>query len=263
MNRPFDAGPIRFVTLDAQLQRADPARFERLLSAFAAGYRDMFHGDEAEPDGRWPARIAGKPAPQPVLRIVVALEGRGGAERFVGGAAAEYYRSSACVLCTYLYVLPAPGQRHRGHGRALLAAATGAFKDLGPIRATLAEVEWPEALPPATFGQDAVDTARSRLRFFERLGARRVALDYVQPALGAAARPVSWLRLLVLPVPETVPEPDVPLRVTLDRFLIEFHEALADECDSAVDGTLMAAQREQLAGADPLTVGLGSPRAPS
>jgi hypothetical protein len=265
MRTPVDADPIRHVILDARLQRADPPRFQRLLSAFTEGYRQTFSGDEAEAAGRWPARIGGEPAPQPVLRIAVAVEGQGGAEWVVGGAAAEYYRASACVLCTYLYVSPEAGQRRRGHGRALLAAATQAFTDLGPAAAVLAEVEWPDALPRAIFGPDAVEEARSRLRFFERLDARLVALDYVQPALAAGARrPVPWLRLLLLPgaTGAATERDEMVLRPVLDRFLVEFHEALAEECDAAVDTALLSAQRAQLACAARLTIDLGSGRAP-
>jgi len=251
------SGPVTYVILDAGLQRADPPRFARLLAGFAAGYEATFHGDEAEPAARWPARIAGEPAPQPVLRVAVAVQGPAAAEQVIGGAAVEYYRASACVLCTYLYVLDRPEHRQRGHGRALLAAATRAFADLGNVQAVLAEVEWPDALPTTIFGRGAVEDARTRLRFFERLGARRIALDYVQPALDATSQPVPWLRLMRLPETTGMPRrDDAALRAALDRFLLEFHRALADECERVVDTALLAAQRAQVASADPLTVGI-------
>ncbi|MGB3427703.1 MAG: hypothetical protein WBA53_05950, partial [Burkholderiaceae bacterium] len=135
--------------------------------------------------------------------------------------------------------------------------ATRAFPDLGTVQAALAEVEWPDALPHTVFGRGAVDDARTRLRFFERLGARRIALDYVQPALGATSQPVPWLRLLLLPEATGMPRrDDAALRAALDRFLLEFHQALADECERPVDTALLAAQRAQIASADPLTVGI-------
>ena len=249
--------PVAYVILDAGLQRADPPRFERLLAGFAADYAATFHGDEAEPAARWPARIAGEPAPQPVLRIAVAVQGPAAAEQVIGGAAVEYYRASACVLCTYLYVLDRPEHRQRGHGRALLAAATRAFADLGTVQAVLAEVEWPDALPRAIFGPGAVDDARMRLRFFKRLDARRIALDYVQPALDATSQPVPWLRLMLLPGATLAPpRDDAALRSALDRFLPEFHQALAEECGRPLDTALLAAQRAQVASANPLTVGI-------
>jgi hypothetical protein len=66
---------ISDLVLDDELQRADPARFARLLDEFAEGYRSNFRGDEAESTADWPARIAGQPAPQPLMRIAVAVDG--------------------------------------------------------------------------------------------------------------------------------------------------------------------------------------------
>lgn len=239
-----DASPVRFVILDAELRRADPRRFEHLLAGFAAGYATMFHGDEAESTDEWEARIAGQAPPQPLMRIALAVQDIGKTEHVIGGAACEYYRASGCALCTYLYVLNRPEHRQRGHARALLAAAVQACAVLGPMGAVLAEVEWPTLLPPARFGPEALAVAQARLRFFERLGARRIALDYVQPALGPTRRPVPWLRLLLLSQPEG--QNEAALRVALDLFLAEFHAALAQESGKAVDAALLAHQRAQI-----------------
>jgi GNAT superfamily N-acetyltransferase len=246
---------ITDLVLDDELQRADPARFARLLDEFAEGYRSNFRGDEAESTADWPARIAGQPAPQPLMRIAVAVDGSG---RVVGGAAAEYYRASGCMLGTYLYVRDEPGQRGRGHGRRLLAKAQQACGRTGPLAAVLAEVEWPDLLPRERFTAAEIEGARGRLRFFERLDAQRIAIDYVQPALGADRQPVPWLRLLLLPLAATRPAaPDESsLRAAVDGFLAEFHAALAQSCRRPVDAALLAQQRTQLAAARPLCVAL-------
>jgi GNAT superfamily N-acetyltransferase len=246
---------VAYLVVDDELQRADPARFARLLDEFAAGYRLNFSGDEAESTADWPARIAGQPAPQPLMRIAVAVDGSG---RVIGGAAAEYYRAGGCMLGTYLYVSDEPGQRGRGHGRRLLATAQQACGRLGPLAAVLAEVEWPDLLPRERFSAAEIDHARSRLRFFERLGARRIAIDYVQPALGPDLTPVPWLRLLLLPSAATPPAArDEPsLRAAVDRFLAEFHAALAQSCRRPLDAALLAQQRDRLAAARPLCVAL-------
>lgn len=246
---------VDYLVLDDELQRADPARFTRLLGEFAGGYRSNFSGDEAESTADWPARVAGQPEPQPLMRIAVAVDGSG---RVVGGAAAEYYRASGCMLGTYLYVRDDPGQRRRGHARRLLATAQQACGRLGPLAAVLAEVEWPDLLPRERFTAAEIDGARSRLRFFERLGARRIAIDYVQPALGADRQPVPWLRLLLLPPAAAQPAAgdESSLRAAVDRFLAEFHAALAQSCRRPVDAALLAQQRDRLAAARPLCVAL-------
>jgi GNAT superfamily N-acetyltransferase len=244
---------LTYVVLDDELQRADPPRFGQLLDGFVAGYRSTFSGDEAEPPGDWRERIAGLPAPQPRMRVAVAVDADG---EVLGGAAAEYYRASACVLVTYLYILERPGQRRRGHARALLSAVLQACRRLGPVQATLAEAEWPELLPSQRFSADDVAIARDRLRFFERLGACRVAIDYVQPALGPGLKPVPWLRLFVLPSAPAVAADESSLRIALDRFLQEFHEALAQSGAAAIDAALLSQQRAQVAAARPLCVEL-------
>lgn len=244
------------VVLDAELQRTDAMRFDRLLAGFAAGYATMFHGDEAESSAQWKARILGKARPQPVMRIAVATQGSGETERVIGGAACEYYRAGGCALCTYLYVLDRPEVRHRGHARALLATALTACAALGPVRAALAEVEWPPLLPTTHFGAELLANAQKRLHFFARLGARRIALDYVQPALGPAQQSVPWLRLLLLPIPDAQDENEGALRRALDLFLEEFHSALAQESGKVLDATLLARQRAQVASAPALVVPL-------
>lgn len=249
-----NAPSVAYVVLDADLQRADARRFDRLLAGFAAGYAAMFHGDEAESSAQWTGRILGKAQPQPVMRIAVAVQGSGETERVIGGAACEYYRAGGCALCTYLYVLDRPEYRRRGYARALLDTALLACAALGPVRAALAEVEWPPLLPTTRFGSQLIADAQRRLHFFERLGARRITLDYVQPALGPAQQSVPWLRLLLLPTPDAQDEPS--LRRALDLFLEEFHSALAQEAGRALDAALLESQRVQVASAPTLIVPL-------
>lgn len=233
----------KVVVLDPTLARQAPRRFDDLLAAFADGYRSSFHGDEAEPPALWRARILGEPPPQPVLRIALAVDAQDG---LIGGAAAELYRDSGCVLATYLYVLDRPGQRNRGHARGLLHAAFDACAQVGPARALLAEVEWPARLAQHGAGATAVAAAQARLGFFVRLGAQVVDFDYVQPALAPGQAPATCLRLLVLPVARTNHADEAALRAALRDFLPEFHAALGVQAGGGVDGALLAAQRAAL-----------------
>jgi GNAT superfamily N-acetyltransferase len=237
---------MTYIVLDPTLQQREPARFEAFFTGFADGYAKHFGGDEAESTAEWRARIAGKPRPQPVMRIVVAVDDAGGHERVVGGLACEYYRDAACVLVTYLYVVDEPAYRRRGHAKALLAEAHEACSALGPVRAFLAEAEWPELLPgapPAT----AVGAARARLHFFAHLGARLLPIDYVQPALGAGKQPVAHLRLFWLPPPSGRRPADDELAAAVRDFLTEFYTALGQESGTPADTATLTRLHDQLA----------------
>ena len=244
-----------YLVLDPALKEQDPARFAALFTGFASGYARHFTGDEAESTSEWQARIAGKAPPQPVMRIVVAVEQGDGEEHVIGGLAVEYYRAGGCVLATYIYVDDAPGQRHRGHARGLLAAAGKAFAEVGPVRAMLGEAEWPELLQSHGFPADEVAVARKRLRFFARLGARMLNIEYVQPPLGPGKRPVAYLKLFVLPFApeEEARAPADELPAAVDAFLGEFYAALAQESGMPADEAALAKLREQVAQARPLT----------
>jgi len=247
---------IDLVCLDPALHAAMPDRFASLLTAFRAGYARTFCGDEAEADAAWEARILGEPPPQPVMRVVAAVERRATQQRLAGGAAVEYYRASGCALATYLYVEDMGGHRRRGLGRRLVAAARAACEALGPVHAQLAEVEWPQRMPQPPFAPDDVARAHARLRFFARIGARSVDIDYVQPALAPGQQPVAWLRLLLLPGP--APVDDEAVRGPLASFLDEFHAALSVQSGMTVDPATLAGMKHGTATSRPLTMPLAS-----
>jgi GNAT superfamily N-acetyltransferase len=243
---------MTYVVLDPSLQQADPGRFDTLFAQFARGYAKHFSGDEAESTGEWRARINGKTPPQPVMRIVVAVERVNDEERVVGGLAAEHYRHAACVLATYLYVDEA--YRGRRYARDLLKTAGEAFSTETFEPVMLAEVEWPGLLSTAT----AKNEARRRLCFFARLRARMLQLDYVQPALGVGKQPVRHLRLFWLPPPSRRRPADRELAATVSAFLEEFYEALAAENGGSFDTKTLAHMQLQLVDRKgrPLTVPL-------
>jgi len=155
------ASAVNHVVLDAALAREEPHRFAALLGQFASGYHEHFSADEAEPAEAWAARIEGIAPPQPAMRVAVAVESVDGDERVIGGAAAEYYGAAGCALVTYLFVNDAGGHRQRGHARALVTRAVAACAELGPLRAVLAEAEWPDLLPPGQFPPSEVAAARA------------------------------------------------------------------------------------------------------
>jgi hypothetical protein len=157
------------------------------------------------------------------------------------------------VLITYLYVSPA--HAHRGHARALLARALTACRALGTVRAVLAEAEWPELLRSAGASAEQISTARLRLRFFARIGARLLNIEYVQPPLAPGKRAVSHLKLFWLPLgtPTGAHGADDALAPGVDAFIAEFFAALAEQSGTRADDSILSRMREQVAGARPLT----------
>jgi len=253
---------IDYVVLDPDLQQRDPRRFTSLFSGFAAGYALHFSGDEAEPTDEWLARIHGKHPPQPVMRIIVAVEtidtsGDHPQERVIGGLACELYRDSGCVLATYLYVLDDRDQRyrHKRHARALIEQVPDAFRPLGhDVRAVLAESECPQSLKAQGHSDREVATARNRLRFFARLDARVFNIDYVQPSLGPSKAPVSYLQLMWIPTSEATRRPADHLLATIAAsFLTEFYAALSQETAAPMDHRALERQRAQMETHRPLT----------
>jgi GNAT superfamily N-acetyltransferase len=227
---------MSYVVLSPSLNSSDSARFATYFTAFATGYERAFTGDLAKSPQQWRSTIFGeKLAPQPLMRIVVAIKHVGDEEIVIGGIAAEYYRSAECALLTYLFVRES--ERRHGHARKLIEKASEAFAALGNVRAVLAEAEWPDLLPAAGFDQSEIAEARQRLYFFSEIGARLVDIDYVQPALGKEMNPVVYLRLLLLPFHSPgghIPRPgELPLVIC--SFLGEFYEALAQSGGLGLD----------------------------
>src|SRR5262249_16163448 len=252
---PLTAEPsVAYVTLDPCLRRRDPVRFGQLFDGFVTGYVKHFSGDQAETRSEWSARIEGTKKTQPVMRIVVAVDSVDSQERVVGGVAAEYYRAAECVLATYLYV-EHPYRRHR-HARSLLEEAWRTCALIGLVRAVFSEAEWPEALESLNALAPEIATARGRLRFFARLRARLIAIDYVQPALDRSKQPVVSLRLFVLPLGADAPVgTDEAVAATAGTFLDAFYAALA-EGSGALEVSALETMKRQLRERRPLTMPL-------
>jgi hypothetical protein len=79
--------------------------------------------------------------------------------------------------------------------RALGSARDAAERDGEPLQAVFAEIHYPWAVDGAV---DAIDPT-TRAWIMERLGARRVPITYVQPALSAESSPSGRLMLIVFP----------------------------------------------------------------
>lgn len=193
-----------------------------LLAAFTELYTRTFTDpSEREDPAQWPARLYGKlPAPQPQMHLLVAVDNRG---TLLGGIAFEYYRDSRCGLLTYLVVDPA--RRRRGLARHLVERAVTLLREDAAragtlLRAVFSETEDPERV--AT--RDNVMSPHERLTALARLGARRLDIPYVQPALeGGSGR---CRHLLLLAFYPARAEADMIDGAVVRDFLHEFYRAL-------------------------------------
>jgi GNAT superfamily N-acetyltransferase len=205
-------GDIQFI----DLRREPPARQAALTQAFYEQiYRDAFPiRDEAETPETWlPLLGEAVPSGQPRTHIVLACDP---ASYIVGGAIFEEYRISGCWLFTYLVVHP--HVRGRGIASRLLAEVLrimAADQTQGPV--LLAEAEDPARIAaPADLA-----FAEARLRILDKLGLRRLPIDYVQPALGPDKSTLDSLFLLCF---DPAGYSCVPAR-RIDAFLHEFYAA--------------------------------------
>ena len=191
-----------------------------LLAAFEDLYRRTFTDPtEREDPAQWPPRLYGNlPAPEPRMHLLVAVDGP--SQHLRGGIAFEYYRDSRCGLLTYL--VTAPDWRRRGLGTQLVQGALGRLqREAGAHGADLRGV-FAEAEDPAQVSaSDATMQPRERLTALARLGARRVCIPYVQPALAGGSGPCRHLLLLAFHPPTGAVEGAV-----VRDFLHELHRAL-------------------------------------
>jgi GNAT superfamily N-acetyltransferase len=108
----------------------------------------------------------------------------------LGGIAAELYESVGVLLLAYLAVRP--GMRGRGVGTALATRVVPAWFEDPRVAIAIGEVHDPRFWPE--------DRADERLRLYDRLGGRVLAVPFVQPALGAGASRVRGFLLLAFHV---------------------------------------------------------------
>lgn len=180
--------------------------------------------EEREDPAIWTPRLQ-DPAAHPRLSFVVAGTGLDDpAQRTIQGLlVTEYYAESRCLLLSYIAV--APDMRGQGVARWLLdiqaaRIASGAVSGGQPVAAVYAEIHDPERID----AQDDVLDPHVRVDIMARLGARRLPVEYVQPALGPGRQPSHDLWLLVFP--ELAAARPASAVETLRAFLIEFYRAL-------------------------------------
>lgn len=119
----------------------------------------------------------------------VALDGTG---RAMGIAVGERHEATGIALLAYLAV--DARRRSRGIGGVLVAHLQQTWGADPAVRSVVAEVEDPREHAANAARADP----RARMRFYRRLGARRLPVEYFQPRLAPHLRRVGGMALLSL-----------------------------------------------------------------
>ena len=180
--------------------------------------------DEQESPAIWTPRLL-DPDPHPRLSFLVmgTQLDQPAARRVLGLLVAEYYPASRCLLVSYLAV--AETARRQGLARRLFdllatRIRSGHASAHRPVAGVLAEIHDPAQTLP---GEDVLDPA-TRLAVMARLGARRIPVHYVQPALSTGQAPAGGLWLVAYP--DLVDDPAALSVAQVRDFLIEFYREL-------------------------------------
>jgi len=120
----------------------------------------------------------------------VALDGN---DAVLGGVVGEVYVRGSVLLLAYLAVRP--DLRGRGIGTVLMERVAPLWYARPAVRLAVAEVHDPRA-----WSQVAGDDPARRLRLYERLGARLLAVPFVQPTVGAGRARVPGFLLVAFHV---------------------------------------------------------------
>lgn len=178
------------------LRRRNPERFDLVWREFRPIYSAEFPDpSEREDETTW-LRWLGEddPPPQPLYDLSIAIDPAN--SRVIGGAGYEYYRGSRCGLLTYLVVRP--DERRRGVGRALVLHVVKRLRSMATDAGATLAASFTEAQDPALVDAARRETAERRLAIYSRLGALRLDLPYVQPALAPGLSPARHMKLLAL-----------------------------------------------------------------
>jgi GNAT superfamily N-acetyltransferase len=158
----------------------------------------------------------------------VALDGK----EVVGGVVGEVYEAEEVLLLAYLAARP--GGRGRGVGSALLRHVAPRWYP--PVRLAVGEVH-----DPRRWSSTADEDPVSRLRFYERVGARVLGVPFVQPALEAGGTRIEGFLLIAFhvdPAVEVHDGGDVSIRSDLVGRFVRRYYATAEGAREPYDAQL-------------------------
>lgn len=154
----------------------------------------------------------------------------------IGGLVADWYHK--CESLELIYLAVDESRRGEGIGKGILDHGLSAIrKNLSSIGKTVKHIFLEVDIPRLTADptqessmQEAMDSVL-RLTTWEKWGAKRIPINYVQPSLSAGKAPVSNMMLMYLDDSEA--EKDSIPAAELKDFLISFYQGLnASDSDS-------------------------------
>ncbi|GAB3898890.1 hypothetical protein GCM10028803_19120 [Larkinella knui] len=226
-----DSYEITWITKPEDLQT-----HAALIDAFFALYEHPSNfpdPDEREDPDFIKERIAeGTDDPHTHL-MACSLVSPAGEKTFVAGCIVELYPDSACGLVTYLFV----NQHYRGVrigsdqkkiAESLIQSEqglTGLIRYFaGQYGKTVNAVLFESNNPFETDAENDSMPPAKRLKFFSRMGAKRIDFDYIQPPLGDDKGIVTNLYLLTFPWLTNLTD-TIPVTVVM-RFVMELAKSL-------------------------------------
>lgn len=194
-------------------RRFDP---EILDSFYAEVLVPSFRPEELQSLDSMAAGLTGRGEPSVLASVAI-----GPGDEILGGIVAERHPDSEVLLVGYLAVRP--DRRGRGIATSLVRRAEAEWHADENVRLALGEVH-----DPRSWTGVGEDEPVARLRFFERLGARVLAVPFIQPALGPEGRRVRGFLLLALYVDPSITmtsgaEQGIPTDI-LSRFVRRYYE---------------------------------------
>ena len=177
------------------------------LALLAKAYKDVYEAafpidEERESLESWMGSLQGK---NPAANIVIVVAGDNlDSEKPILKAisVAYYYNKQDAGLLAYNAV--SPDFQGQGLGRTMVDARKAALLDLAKANGNKLGGVFIECNDPAkiTPAEDVMDPA-TRIKMFEKWGARILPIDYVQPPLEHGAAKCDTLKLLAYPHPKT------------------------------------------------------------
>ncbi|MCE9508358.1 MAG: hypothetical protein K8R48_08640 [Alphaproteobacteria bacterium] len=208
-------GALKVTTICGQPVHIVDATNPRSIKLLAEAYKDVYEPafplpEERETLENWVNKITKGKQENSTIVLALVVENINAENPTVKGISVGYYYNKVAVGLM-AYVAIAPEYRNEGLGRVMVEARKHAFLDLAKskgsqLKGVFLECNDPEKVKPE---DDSFDPA-TRIKIFQKWGAKVMPIDYVQPPLEIGADKCTKFKLLAYPHPETgqYPAPD-------------------------------------------------------
>jgi len=203
----------------------------RSVALLKEAYRDVYEpafpiAEERESIDAWINNLMGKSKNSNIVVVIVGTDFDAKNPNIKGISVGYYYYKVDAGLLAYNAI--APAARNEGLGRVMVEARKQALLHLAEqhgqkLKGVFLECNDPAKVKPE---EDSIDPA-TRMKIFEKWGAKVIPIDYVQPALEKGAAKCDKFKLMAYPHPKTghYPTPDA-----VRAFVTGIYQACTDYC---------------------------------